>query len=93
MSFGNNLWRVKGVARLAGNCKRAQNLLGIYTRALAEFQHAQAPIVDGMLPQHPEYETVRKNKDLAFSAVLLARRQYWSHAEEHGCRDTTQRAV
>ena len=74
-------------------CKRAERLLEIYVEALADLHNAQAPIVSGMPPHHPEYETVKKNKDLAFSAALRARRQYWSHVQEHGCRDTTNRAA
>jgi hypothetical protein len=39
-----------------------------------------------MLPDHPRYAEVHRCKDRSFELLLRARKVYWDHIAEHGCR-------
>ena len=67
-------------------CREAGSLLDIYAAALSAFHKSQELILAGLTPDNPEYENVRELRDQAYESLLKARRLYWRHVRQHGCR-------
>jgi hypothetical protein len=67
-------------------CSTAKGLLDLYTKTLAVFNEVQNPILAGVRPGHPAYAEVEELREQAHKAMLKARRLYWEHIQEHGCR-------
>jgi hypothetical protein len=67
-------------------CSTAKGLLDLYTKTLAVCQEFQEPILAGVMPGHPVYADIEELREQAHKAMLKARRIYWEHIQEHGCR-------
>ena len=66
-------------------CPVAKQLFDFYCAALTEFQDARPPAISTMhVPHSPKTERE------AFARLRTARRQYWSHVTEHGCRQPVE---
>src|SRR5579872_4519656 len=73
-------------------CEEAARLLGLYTSALSGFHRAQNTFLDGKLkPRDGEFAKAVRAKEAAHRTLLGARRGYWDHVREHGCRETKAR--
>lgn len=73
-------------------CEEAARLLGLYTSALKGFHRAQGRVVDGKLkPSDGQFAQAIVDKKAAYRTLLGARRCYWDHVREHGCRETKAR--
>lgn len=73
-------------------CEEAARLLGLYTSALSGFHRAQGRLVEGKLkPTDEQFVQAILDKKAAQRSLLGARRSYWDHVHEHGCRETKSR--
>lgn len=68
-------------------CGEETRLLDIYIAALAAYHEAQKPIIAGLRPDDPDFQTAMKTKEAAQVRLLQARRNYWKHIELHRCRE------
>lgn len=74
-------------------CEEAARLLGLYTSALSAFHRAQTTVVpEGKQKSGGgELAWASRVKEAAHRNLLRARRGYWEHVREHGCRETKGR--
>jgi hypothetical protein len=67
-------------------CQELKRLWDAYMSTLSAFHEAQKPFLHGIRPQDPSFAGLRAAKEHAASQLSIARKDYWEHAQHHGCR-------
>ena len=67
-------------------CPIARRLLKGYHRATIAAREAAEPLLAGMRSSDPAFTAASELISAANQTVLSARREYWEHVQEHGCR-------
>jgi hypothetical protein len=65
-------------------CQDASRLLATYKAALAAFDKVRC--VASLVPEHLTHQEAAQAREDANVVVLRARKAYWKHVDEHGCR-------
>lgn len=68
-------------------CGDALHLLDGYYAALTAF-HKEREHLDALTPAEPDWEDAIQSAHAASVRLAVVRREYWSHVESHGCRQT-----
>jgi hypothetical protein len=68
-------------------CPVAKRLLQSYQTASSAFREAANQVLTGLPLTDPAFPAARETMTASNQALVSARRQYWEHVREHGCRN------